>query len=105
MTEKDHLYDTEKKHEVRGLKTRGEAFERQMTLVVKYHEGTAARQRKVLKHYREKALELCPDLEKRVGNGRGRPFTPQGIQDRMDKLQDVEEAIDWSFDEEKQVFS
>ncbi|KXA92038.1 hypothetical protein AKJ64_04180, partial [candidate division MSBL1 archaeon SCGC-AAA259E17] len=76
-----------------------------MTLVVKYHEGVATRQRRALRHYKEKALRLCPNLEERVGSGRGRPFTQRGVQDRMDELQGVEEAINWSFDEESQTFS
>ncbi|KXA89673.1 hypothetical protein AKJ37_04890 [candidate division MSBL1 archaeon SCGC-AAA259I09] len=49
----------------------------------------------------EGALELCPNLEERVGRGRGRPFTWRGIQERMDELQEVEESTNWSFDEER----
>ncbi|KXA96766.1 hypothetical protein AKJ39_04165, partial [candidate division MSBL1 archaeon SCGC-AAA259J03] len=106
VDELDHLFTTDKDHEVRGLTNEGEAFGKCRQIVVMWHEGTAAKKKKRLKRYREKAFEVCEDLEERVGKGGPGPdFTAKGIQREMDSLREVEKAIDWSFDEESQSYS
>ncbi|KXA88524.1 hypothetical protein AKJ62_04980 [candidate division MSBL1 archaeon SCGC-AAA259D14] len=106
MGDLDHLYTTEKDHEVRGSMKKDEVFGESRPIATMWHEGTADKKKKRLKRYKEKAFEVCKDLEKRVGKGGpGRDFTAKGIQREMDSLYEVEKAIDWSFDEKSQLFT
>ncbi|KXA97134.1 hypothetical protein AKJ38_01855, partial [candidate division MSBL1 archaeon SCGC-AAA259I14] len=106
VDELEHLYTSERDYEVRGEVREGEAFGKSRPITVMWHEGTAAKKEKRLERYKEKAFEVCEDLEERVGKGGPGPdFTAKGVQRKMDSLHEVEKAIDWSFDEESQSFT
>ncbi|KXA93220.1 hypothetical protein AKJ66_02515 [candidate division MSBL1 archaeon SCGC-AAA259E22] len=101
----EHLYTSERDHEVRGRVSEGEAFGKSRPIAVMWHEGTAKKKKERLRRLKEGALETCKDLEKRVGRGgRGRKFTPEGIRRRLKPFNDVSDAFDWSFDEKSQSF-
>lgn len=102
----DYLYTTDKDYEVRGLQTEGEAFGESRPIVVMWHEGTARKQEERFKRLKKECLNMCSELEERVGGGgRGRKFTADGIRQRLNSFDEVSQAFSWSFDEESQSFS
>lgn len=106
VDEFEHLYTTDRDHEVRGLMSEGEAFGKSRLIAVMWYEGTAKKKDKRLRRLKDGALETCRDLEKRVGGGgRGRKFTADGIRRCLKPFDDVSDAFDRSFDEKSQPFS
>lgn len=102
----DHLYTTEKDHEVRGSTKKGEVFGESRPIAIMWHEGKAKKKRKRLERLKDGALKTCRDLKERVGKGgRGRKFTADGVHRRLESFDEVSEAFDWNFDEKGQSFS
>lgn len=88
LDEFEHLYTNEKKHEIRGYRTKLDIFGQEFTVVISHNPATERRQRKTYEKAKQNFQEGMADLKRRYERrkGKGRKMCQAGAIREISKL-------------------